>query len=226
MVSAREFHERWGWWWVRWVMVVFHVILTISSFALLIFLSRIESVMPQHYTPDFGVIILLALLATLYGILGMTTFWLSRRKLGRVLAVMSVLIIALYYFFLLALQHRSAFCGINRINNETLVLDFDETRIANCDFGATACLLTFPRSVLVQCPTLPSFWDHVLAMHDPTVEGSAVINNLVDGGLLYNIFFLIVLFLSLVLSMLLGVKEAVIVRPDPHRAPVPLHSIL
>ena len=226
MVSEMEFKERWGWWWLRWVMVVFHVILTICSFALLIFLSRIESKMPQHNTPDFDLILVMALLATVYAILGVVTFWRSVKNLGRALASTSVLLLAFYYFFLMIMQHNSAQCGIGRMNNETLVLDFNESRIANCDFGATTCLITFPRSIVTQCPTLPSFWDHVLTLHDPSVEGSMVINRLVDGGLVYNIFFLIVMFLSLVLAMLLGVREAIVVRPNPHRAPVPLHSIL
>lgn len=205
--------------------MVFHVIVAISSFALLIFLTTMEARMSRHNTPNYGVTILMALLATTYGMVGVVTFWRSRYTWGRVLAIYTVLILLIYYFSVIGLHYVSAICGIGQLGNETLVVTFNETRIQDCDWDVTACLLSFPDNIMVRCSTMPSFWKHVMTVHGQRHCG-LVTNKLVDGGLLYNIFFLIVLFLSLVLSMILGTREAVLVRPAAFRSSVPLTSIV
>lgn len=227
MVSGLEFEERWGWWWVRWVMVALHVILAVSSLATLVSLCRMESAMGPYSTHDFGVLIMIVTLATFFGVLGVLTFWLSRYTWGPALAVASVMILAIYYFSVAGLGYRSSLCGIDRLGNETLYLDFNETRIQHCDWQGNSCLLRFPSTVLVQCPALPSFWDHVLALHGgDTMAGSAAVSKLAGWGRFYATFLLIVLFVSLFLAMLLGVPEAVVVRPAAFRAAVPFSSIL
>lgn len=208
-------------------MVVFHFIVVVCSLILLIFLSTMESRMPRHHTPSYGLTIFMALLAVLYSLVGIVTFWRARYSWGRVLAIFSVVTLLFYFFALLALHYLSVICGIDQVKNETLIVTFNESRIQNCDWHATTCLLSFPDNIMERCSTLPSFWDHVATLHNENTR-FLVITRLVDGGLVYCIFVLFVLFLSLVLAMLLGVQEQVVVRPDSRRrrSNVPLNTIV
>ena len=225
MEASRSFGDRWGWWWIRWVMMAFHVILTICSFALLIFLSTMESRMPPHNTPDFGFTIFMALLSTIYGLVGVMTFWRPTYTWARVLASFSVFLLLFFYLYVGSLHYQSAICGIDRFGNETLIVTFNETEIQNCTWQSD-CLLSFPDSIFVQCPTLPSFWWHVHTLRDKSGRISHFANKFIDTALLYHMYFLIVMYLSLILSMLLGFKETMYTRPAAFRSSVPITSIL
>lgn len=213
MPSRFPIDERGGGWWLVCLMVILHVALFITSFGIFITLSVMDSLnAAQYQTADFPLLIAFFVLTILYAVVGCVTFLSLKPLWGRVLAVGSFFLILLYFTILLSLTHRNILCGIEHNDKEDLEVTFNESRIANCTWDSFPCILSFPDTVMETCPAVRHFWKHVRTI-EKDEQGGVFVNRMVGGDIVYNILLLVVVFLSLRLSMVLGVEEAVVLPP-------------